>query len=66
MIHSVFNQLFVKILITLNLLRLGEIEIALFPETGRVKKILSLTRPHSQMCIRIYIFNFKKQTQTKK
>ena len=66
MIHSVFNQLFVKILITLNLLRLGEIEIALFPETGRVKKFLSLTRPHSQMCIRIYIFNFTKQTQTKK
>ena len=66
MIHSVFNQLFVKILITLNLLRSGEIKIALFPETGRVKNFLSLTHPHSQICIRIYIFNFKKQTNKQK
>ena len=26
-----------------------------------MKKILSLTRPRSRICIRIYIFNFKKQ-----
>ena len=33
----------------------------------RVKKVFSLTRTHSRMCIRIYIFNFKKQAnkQTK-
>ena len=36
-------------------------KVVLFPEIGRVKSFLSLTRPHSQMCIRIYIFNFKKQ-----
>ena len=33
---------------------------------GRVKKILSLTRPHSRMCIRIYIFDKKKKTRQKK
>ena len=41
----------------------------LFPEIGRVKNCLSVTRQHSRICIRIYIFNFKKhQTnkQTKK
>ena len=27
---------------------------------------LSLTRPHSRMCIRIYIFNFKKKKKKKK
>ena len=27
---------------------------------------LSLTRPHSQMCIRIYIFNLKKQRNEQK
>ena len=32
---------------------------------GRVKKILSLTRPHSRMCIRIYIFDKKKTRQKK-
>ena len=26
---------------------------------------LSLTRPHSRMCIRIYSFNFKKQQTNK-
>ena len=41
-------------------------KVVLFPEIGRMKKILSLTRPHSQMCIRIYIFNFKKQTNKQK
>ena len=29
----------------------------------RGEKKFSLTRPHSRMCIRIYIFNFKKQTK---
>ena len=38
----------------------------LFPEIGRVKKILSLTLPHSPMYIRIYNFNFKKQTNKQK
>ena len=37
----------------------------LFPEVGRVKKFLSLTLPHSPMYIRIYNFNFKKQTSKK-
>ena len=44
-------------------------KVVLFPEIGRVKKILSLTRPHSQICIRIYIFLFQrtssKQTNKK-
>ena len=40
-------------------------KVVLFPEIGRVKYFLSLTRPHSRMCIKIYIFNFKKQTSTK-
>ena len=38
----------------------------LFPEIDQVKTFLSLTRPHSQMFIRIYIFNFKKQTNKQK
>ena len=37
----------------------------LFPEVGWVKKILSLTLPHSPMYIRTYNFNFKKQTSKK-
>ena len=41
-------------------------KVILFPEMGRVKKILSLTRPHSRMCIRIYIFDKKKKKQGKK
>ena len=45
---------------------LGEKKVVLFPEIGQVKKILSLTLPHSRMCIRIYIFNFKKQTNKQK
>ena len=36
-------------------------KIALFPEIGREKFFLSLTHPHSRVCIRIYIFNFKKK-----
>ena len=35
-------------------------------EIGQVKKFLSLTRPHSPMCIRIYIFNFKNQINKQK
>ena len=35
----------------------------MLPEIGRVKNFLSLTRPHSRMCIRIYNFTFKKQTK---
>ena len=31
-----------------------------------MKTFLSLTRPHSRMCIRIYIFNFKKKKKKKK
>ena len=41
-------------------------KVVLFPEIGRVKIVLSLTRSHSRMCIRIYIFNFKKQTNKQK
>ena len=40
-------------------------KVVFFPEIGRVKNILSLTRPHSRMCIRIYIFNFKNKKKTK-
>ena len=41
-------------------------KLVLFPEIGRMKLFLSLTRLHSRMCIRIYIFNFKKQEYKKK
>ena len=43
----------------------GPKKVALFPEIGRVKIFLSLFRAHSRMCIRIYIFNFKKQQTNK-
>ena len=66
MFHSVFNQLFVKILIQLHLVRLGPKKVVLFPETGQVEKLLSLTRSHSRMCIWIYVFYFKNQTSHKK
>ena len=36
-------------------------KVALFPEIGQVKNFLSLTRPHRR--VRIYNFNFKKQTK---
>ena len=36
--------------------------VVLFPEIAWIKSFLSLTCPHSRMCIRIYILNFKKQT----
>ena len=35
-------------------------KIVLFPEIGRMKNFLSLSRPHSWLCIITYIFNFKK------
>ena len=35
----------------------------LFPEIDWAKKNLRLTRLHSQMCIRIYNFCFKKLTE---
>ena len=47
MVHSVFSQLFVKILIQLHLLRLAQRKAGLFPETDQVKKSLSLARSHS-------------------
>ena len=40
--------------------------LVLFPETSWVKIVLSLTYTHSPMCIKIYIFNFKKQTNKQK
>ena len=39
----------------------GQKKVVLFPEIDWVNFFLSLTRPHSRMCMRIYIFNFKKQ-----
>ena len=65
MIHSVFNQLFVKILIQLHLLRLSQ-KSNLVSGNRPSEKILLLTCSHSRMCIRIDIFNFKKQTSKKK
>ena len=41
-------------------------KVVLFPEIGRVKLFLSLTRPHSRMCIRVLSFSFKKQTSKQK
>ena len=41
-------------------------KIVLFPEIGRVRIFLSLTRPHSRMCIRINIFSLKKRDQEDK
>ena len=40
-------------------------EVALFPEIGRMKNLLSLTRPHSRMCIGIYIFKETKKSNNK-
>ena len=40
--------------------------LVLFPEIGQVEIFLSVTRRHSRMCIRIYIFDFKKQTNKQK
>ena len=38
----------------------------LFPEIGPVKIFLSLTRPHSRMCIRIHVSNLKQKTKKAK
>ena len=40
---------------------IGQKNVVFFPEFDRVKKILSLTCSHCQMCIKIYIFNFKNK-----
>ena len=48
------------------LYRIRPKKVVLFPEIGRVKFFLLPTVRISQMCMRIYIFCFKKQTQTKK
>ena len=44
----------------------GQKKVVLFPEIDRLKIFLSLTCLHSQMCIRIFFFNFKKQTNKQK
>ena len=41
-------------------------KVVLFPEIGWVKIFSSLTRLHSRMCSRLYIFNFKKKKTKKK
>ena len=46
----------------LNDLRKAKKKEVLFPVIGWVKMFSTLTRPHSRMCIRIYIFDFKKRT----
>ena len=38
----------------------------LFPEIGPVKIFLSLTRPHSRMCIRKHVSNLKQKTKKAK
>ena len=45
---------------------LGQKKVILLPEIGRVKNFLSFIRPHSRICIGIYIFIFKKQTNKQK
>ena len=44
----------------------GKKKLVLFSEIGRVKIILSFTRLRCRMCIRIYIFNFKKNKKKTK
>ena len=41
-------------------------KVVLFLQTNQVKIFLSLTRPHHWICIRIFIFNFEKQTNKQK
>ena len=38
----------------------------LFPETDPMKIFLSLTRPHSRMCIRKHVSNLKQKTKKAK
>ena len=40
--------------------------VVLFPEIGRVKIVLLPTARISRMCMRIYIFCFKKHTHKQK
>ena len=40
-------------------------KVVLFPEIDRMKKFLSLTHPHSRMCMKICIFKFKKHQTNK-
>ena len=44
----------------------GKKKVVLFPEIGQANNFLSLTHPHSRMCIRIHIFNFEKQQASKR
>ena len=44
----------------------GQKKVVLFPEIEWLKIFLSLTSLHSQMCIRIFFFNLKKQTNKQK
>ena len=37
-------------------------KVVLFSEIGQVNFYISFTRPHSRMCIKIYIFNLKTTT----
>ena len=48
------------------LLPSGQKKVVLFPEIEWLKIFLSLTSLHSQMCIRIFFFNFKKRTNKQK
>ena len=50
---------------TIAFIKIRPKKVVLLPEAGRVKNFLSLTRSHSRMCIRIYIFHFKKQASKK-
>ena len=47
---------------------LGQKKVVLFPKISQVEIFLSLTRPWSRICIRMYIFHLEKQInkQTKK
>ena len=40
--------------------------VVLFQRNDQVKIFLSVSRPHSRMCIRIYTFNLKKKQTNKK
>ena len=48
------------------LINVGAKKVILFPEITLVKMFLSFIHPHSRVCIRIYIFNLKKKTTTRK
>ena len=50
-----------RYLILRNFLPLGQKKVVLFPQIDRAKIFSSLTRPHSWMYVRIYIFCFKQK-----